>query len=238
MTDDDDDFEDLLGIDLPPAKPARRPTGRPRMTDAEKELAAHLRKNKAESAPSTESEDVLRGVTVTWLGAVFKMSRAEAAKRLVGCPAVSKTVTGQTKYLVHEAAKYLVDVNFDVEHYLRNMKATSLPNALQKAFWEAKKTRLSYQLAAGELWHSDDVMDVLGESFKRIKTTMQLWVDNLDRVQEMTPEQRDTITKMVDGLSKSLHETLIDQARENSTPNALQRDIEKEGADDVDVQLP
>lgn len=213
---EDPDILDLLG---PPKRGPGRP---PKLITAEEEDYR---------PPSLDMTDVYAGVTVGWLSKVFGMDPSDVKKRLADCPPLHRRKAGYV-YSLPIAARYLVKPVFDVQKYLSTMKASELPNGLQKDYWDAALKRQKWEENAGHLWRTEAVLEVLGEAFKNIKFSMQLWADNLDRVTGLTEEQRKLLVGMVDGLQDELYENMVRRAQEKSTPS-VRAEIKDGELDDV-----
>ena len=57
----------------------------------------------------------------------------------------------------------------------------------------------------------------MGEAFQRLKTTTQLWVDQLSETHALPVEVRKDLLSMVDGLQQDLHRTLVEMPAEKAT---------------------
>lgn len=185
-------------------------------------------------------EDVYRGVGITWLSQAFKMDPMTVKKRLVHCPALAMDRTSKV-YSLRQAAGYLVEPKVDIAAYLKAMRPNDLPPMLQDSFWSAQNKRLKWEQDAGQLWHTDDVVEVLGEAARRIRTAVTLWSDNLDRVHGLSNEQRRMLTGMCDGLLDEIHETLVDMPKSKRTSSQITQlsDMEGDQASRVeDISVP
>lgn len=198
MDDLDDDLSAL--IDGPPAPPP-----------AARALADHVRQNRMDRGDdmSFDLSDMHAGVSPGWLGKVFGMDPNTVKKRLAECPPLSRRKSGGYLYSLPQAAAYLVKPVFDVREYLKTMQPKELPVHLQKEYWDALLKRQRFEERAGELWRTDDVLEVLGEAFKALKFQTQLWSDNLDRAVGLTDEQRNLLQGMTDALQTDLHQALV-----------------------------
>lgn len=182
------------------------------------------------AAPKTlEIDDVFRGVSMTWLAQAFKMDRVTVKKRLAHCPSLSNDRTTPL-YSLRQAAAYLVEPKVDIAAYLKAMRPNDLPPLLQDSFWSAQTKRQKWEHEAGNLWQTDDVIEVLGEAARRIRTAITLWSDNLDRVHGMSNEQRVMLTGMCDGLLDEIHEALVDMPKSKRTPSQISQlnDMERD----------
>lgn len=171
--------------------------------------------------------DLHGGVTITFLAQVFGMAKHTVRKRLGDLPPLRR-VRNAPIYNFVQACSYLVEPKIDIQEYLKTIRPSELPPALHKDFWDAMNKRQKWAEAAGELWHTEDVMEVFGEVFKLIKSTSQLWVDSLDRVRELTPEQRGALVTAVDGLLDEVHTNLVRMPSESQTGN-LASQVDAEG---------
>lgn len=181
-----------------------------------------------EPAFSLDIRQVHRGVSASWLMEAFRLDRVTVRKRLADCPSIKKEGGNRPIYDFVQAAGYLVTPKLDMAKIVKSLKPEQLPNEMQKDYWDALIKKQKYELQAGELWRTEDVLETLGEVFKRIKTSMQLWVDDLDRRRGLTKEQRIELVKMVDSLQSDIHEKLVALPKSRSTPSAL-----NSGTDDV-----
>ncbi len=155
---------------------------------------------------------VYGGVSTSWLGQVFGQDPKTVKKKLGKgrCPVVGYTAQKSPLYLIHEAAGFLVKPKVDLVEYIKGLRPNDLPPMLNDAYWAAMIKRQKWQENAGELWHTDDVLRVLGDVAFMYKTTSQLWVEELDRLHSLTPELRETVTRLVDQLLESIHEELVE----------------------------
>lgn len=186
------------------------------MTDAAYDLQALV---DARSGVIDRIED---GVNVSWLAKHFHMDPSTVRKKLAGCPILQKKTSGAVYSLV-EAAAYLVRPKFDVESYVRNMKPQDLPPALQQGYWAAQVARQKWEMQAQHLWATDDVLNIFGDVFKRVKLATQLWPETLERMTGLSDEQRDILVTQIDVLLDSILTAVREYAAERSTPPSLAR---------------
>jgi hypothetical protein len=234
MTIDDPDIAELLGepstatLDGPPRRLAGRPLGAknkpkvphpalPRPRDTRADVLERLVSNRRDDdAVTMDMTDVFAGVSVGWLSKVFGMDPSDVRKRLADCPPLYKRKAGYV-YSLPIAAKFLVKPVFDVKKYLESMKPSELPAQLQKDYWDSALKRQKWEENAGHLWRTEAVLETLGETFKLIKFSMQLWADNLERVTGLTTEQKRLLVQMVDGLQDEIYQTLVTNSQNRST---------------------
>lgn len=184
--------------------------------------------------------DTLRGVTVTWLMQAFRMDRQTVKRKLARCQAIGNGVGGQPLYDFVQAASFLVKPQVDIKEYVKSLRPIDLPPYLQDQFWASQLKRQQWEQRAGHLWKTDDVMEVFGETFKRIKTSTQLWLDNLEQASSLTDDQKQALTHMVDALNDDIYQSLIAMPKARSTRSSVieMDEIENAGgsaSDDEDL---
>jgi len=92
-----------------------------------------------------------------------------------------------------------------------------------KDFWAAKKARQDYLKAAGELWHTADVVDIVSELLKIVAMGVKLIADNVECEQGLSPEQRTLITELIDEILIGAHKTVKDKFSERLSQDRLER---------------
>lgn len=211
----------------PPKDPnaPKRPRGRPPKTPAvDSDMADILGFDddtpKKMTVRSPHISEIYVGVTQTWLMQAFHMDKKTVVKKLAECPVLK--YDGSTKlYALHQAAPYLVKPKVDVHEYVMKMNPSELPNQLQDPFWSAMIKRQKWEENARQLWRSDDVLAVFGELAMTIKTRVQLWVEDIDRIHGLTGEMRTQLTQEADNLLQTIHELMIEQPTQRSTPSSV-----------------
>ena len=201
----DADIEELVG------------TPRPRRSKHDEMLEQIVQSRRAGQANGGPMvEDMMRGVTVSWLAQVFGMDPKTVKAKLADCPPLHRRKAGYV-YHLPTACQFLVKPALSPEHYIKNMKPADLPPALQQTFWDAALKKQKFEENAGQLWRTEKVREVLGSTFQTIKFTMQLWADTLERQTGLTNEQRLLLVAMVDGLQEEIYKALVAQAAEKKT---------------------
>lgn len=175
---------------------------------------------------------VAGGVSAAWLGHVFGMDKNTVKKRLSGCP-VAGMNRGTPHYLIRQAAAYLVTPKFDIEEYIKSVRAQDLPPHLNDTYWSALGKRQKVLMDAGETWDTSDVLDVFGRANIQIKSTVQLWVDEVERVQGLTDDQRAMLIRMSDGLLEDIHEIYVTEPEKCRTRSTIKEYDEAEAQDDL-----
>lgn len=177
----------------------------------------------------------MQGVTVYWLSQVFGLTPETVRKRLADV--TPESVSGKSnRYRVKDAAEVLVDPKIDIESYMKRMRPGDLPSSLQKEIWDARLKRQKWEAMAGDLWHTNDVMEVLSDVFSIIKSTIQLWPDTVERTEGLTDEQRELLVVMGDTLQDEVYQGIKKMAENKSTKSVLY-DLDKETAEEEEEDL-
>lgn len=223
----------IRGPNAPPA-PGKRRRGRPTKGEA----AAHAAKKAAELAErepdvavdglaQDEMPDATafhRPVTRTFLATVLSVEPRRLVKRLANCPIVGWTNGrgGQVPlYDFKQAISYCVEPRIDIAQWIKSQNAMSLPPAINKAFWDAERSKQMVLERAKDLWRTADVLDVLGRTALEIKSTTQLWIENLPGKATLTTEQYDALRREVAALLDDIHRKLVEMPKERQTASSL-----------------
>lgn len=162
-------------------------------------------------------QTLLQPVSITLLADVLQRDKKTVGKRLAGLAPMSHHRGNIPLYDFRQALEYLVTPRFNAAEAIKKMGTDDLPIGLQKDVWDARLKQQKWMEQAGDLWRTDDVLEVLGEAFQRLKTTTQLWIDQLSETHALPTEVRKDLTAMVDGLQKDLHQTLVEMPTERAT---------------------
>ena len=86
-----------------------------------------------------------------------------------------------------------------------------LPAPLQAQYWNAQNSKLKYKEQSGDLWRTQQVLEVLTGVFRSLTQSLRLLADRIEAQTGLTPEQRAIIErevsdKAIDMLRKRLVE--------------------------------
>ena len=165
-------------------------------------------RNRRSNAPDADTEAMIfQGCNITQLAKLFRMERRDITPKIMDIPPVGER-GGYPIYEVHEVAPYLVKPLYDVETYLRRMNFKDLPKELSKEFWNGQRAKQEYDLRAGNLWPTEDVVSVFGEAVKTLRMSLLLIPDTLSRQVGLTEAQRNVVQSSVDSILDDLANTL------------------------------
>lgn len=197
---------------------------------------AHGRRNAdAHLGVTMDVSTIMRGVNVNWLAQVFDMNPQTIKRRLRDCPVRDRKKEGYI-YDLKMAVAYLVEPVFDIDEYMKTAKIEDLPVRLQKEFWDAKNKRRQYEIEAGELWRTEQILDVFGDTFQTTKHTLALWLAEMERETGVTDEQRHFMKIRIEHLQEELYKKLIAVASNPKTKSILQEELDQEAAEEAAQQ--
>lgn len=186
--------------------------------------------------PQIEKTDLrvaLQGVSTAWLAAAFRMDNNTVKKRLVDCPEIGKGKGNSPLFDLAQAAGYLVKPKVDIRTWIKSLRPADLPSYMQSEFWDAQNKRQKFEENAGDLWRTDKVIALYAETFKLIKDTMNMWVDNIQKHEGLTPEQRKILVSEVDALQNEIYKRVAELQASRKTPSMMQ-EVEEIEADAKD----
>lgn len=169
---------------------------------------------------SLDMTDIERGVSITWLAYAFHMDKNTVKRRIAPLEPIGKKL-GHPVYAMRQAAAYLIQPKVDIAEWIKKLRPNDLPPLLQEVFWAAALKRQKWEENAGDLWRTDAILDVFGELAMSIKSQVQLWVENVDRNHNISPEIRKAITEQSDNLLAEIHKILIDAPNKKRTESQL-----------------
>lgn len=223
MTDDDD----ILGALPVPKRRGGRPKGsknRPKPAPvAAAPIVAQDDTAYWENLPADAVPDAtaMRKITRTGLATILGKEPRRLVNQLENCPAAAFTPRGDPLYDLKEALRYVVEPAPEaIASYIKSQSSTSLPPLLNKAFWEAEAAKQRVLRAAGDLWATEDVLDVLGRTAINIKDTVQLWIEALPGKATLTTEQYAALEREVGDLLDDIFQRLVDMPKERQTKPA------------------
>lgn len=161
-----------------------------------------------------------RPVGISFLAKVLDTSERVLIRKLAKCPIVARHVwQGESRplYDFKTALQYIVEPKLDIATWIKGQNAASLPNHINKTFWEGMNAKLRYMAAAKHLWHDSDVLEVLGRTAMIIKETSMLWVENLPGKADLTTEQYNALMQNVTELMDDIHNRLAEQPKLRKT---------------------
>lgn len=167
------------------------------------------------NAPDADTEAMIfQGCNITQIAKLFRMERRDVTPKIMDVPPIGER-GGYPIYAVHEVAPYLIKPLYDVETYLRRMNFKDLPKELSKEFWAGQRAKQDFDIKAGNLWETEQVVEHFGEAVKLLRMSMLLIPDTLARQAGLTEAQRNVVQSSVDGMLNDLAVALIDKFKKD-----------------------
>lgn len=149
------------------------------------------------AAPKIDyEEEFFNGMTIPRLAQLFRLDRRTVTEKLRPLRPTGER-RGAPTYHVVDAAPYLVEPIVDIEEYLQNIGPSDLPPSLQAQYWNAQNGKLKYKEQAGDLWRTQQVLEVLTSVFRSLTQSLRLLADRVEAQTGLTPEQRAIIEREV-----------------------------------------
>jgi hypothetical protein len=174
------------------------------------------------------------GATIAWLAQAFSMKPSTVKMRLADVKPLRVNERGAPIYAFADAAPKVCRVDLDDEEFekrIKRMRPQDLPPMIHAVFWDGQNKKATWEKNAKNLWHTEDVVEVLGETFKAVRQAMQLWVDDLRQEKRLTDDQAVYLQEQVDGLQDDIYHRLVRMAKSretlplSETPIDEQRDV-------------
>lgn len=173
----------------------------------------------------SDFEKVLReGATINQLAKLFDLNWELCKDRLVAhnvTPISSRS--GKPTYRVAEAARVLVDSTTPGGD---DPKAKRAAAAQEKDFWDAQLKRQKFMEQAGDLWRTEQVVEVFAGSFKQVREAVVVFLDELEHESGLPPAQIEKSKALGDMLLQGMYDRLtqmqIDTSLDHDLPDTEQ----------------
>ena len=181
---------------------------------------------------SMDIAEVYGGVSAHWLSQVFGHDKNTIKKKIA---AANLEIVGKRNggplYRIADAAAVLVKPKVDLVAYVKSLRPNDLPPMLNDAYWSAMLKRQKWEENAGDLWRTEAVLEVFGDLALSFKTTVNLWVEEVDRQESLSPGQRKILTGLADKLLEQVYEVMVEAPRKKKTASTI---IEEGGVIDME----
>lgn len=188
---------------------AKKPAGTKTVT------AAEVRTRRSNSNDIETEAMLFQGANITQLSKLFGMEKRDITPKIIDVFPVGKR-GGYDIYSVKEVAPFLVKPLYDVETYIRRMSFKDLPKELSKEFWAGQRAKQEFDIKAGNLWSTEQVIEKFGDAVKVLRMGMLLIPDTLARQAGLTEAQRTVVQSSVDSMLTDLANALIKSFEEDT----------------------
>lgn len=165
---------------------------------------------------------VYQGASLSQLVAMFKMDIRKVRAKIADLEPCGKR-GGFPIYSVKEAARYLVEPIWPIDEYVKRMNHADLPMLLRKEYWAGMRSRQLYEMAAGDLWATDKVIEHVSEILKTIAMSARLMSDGVEREAGLTVQQRAIVTRLNDEMIANANRELqkmIEKRKQDASAHA------------------
>lgn len=151
--------------------------------------------------------------TMSQLAQLFETDAKTLPKRLKTV-APKRVLKGHKMYSIREAAAFIVRPGYEIEEFIRQMSPQELPPLLLKEFWNGQKARLAFEKELGNLWPTEQIVEVVGELENTLRMALLLVTDGVEREEGVTDGQREIIKRMMDGAIETVRTTIEDRFKD------------------------
>lgn len=175
---------------------------------------------------------IYQGASVPQLAEIFRMKAPDVMRKIGDLRSIGVGRQNNPLYELREAAARLIRVPVTpemIDAYMRRINGRDLPPILNKLYWEGKLSRDRYLERSNELWFTEDVIRVAGESFQSVRMSIMLLPDVLREEAGLNERQFKLAQRIVDESLEGCRVRLIADLRK---PNQV-----RSGPDDEDGPL-
>lgn len=185
----------------------------------------NIRKASTAVFGSQAVEDLLlEGLNIRQAAAVFHIHNVEMGNliRKANIQPIG-TRNGVNVYSIPDLASVCVSPVWTDKQWEDVMHKGHFPEKLKKDFWASRTYRLKYLREAGEYWHTSEVINAVSEMNKTFAMGVKLIPDALERLTTLTPEQKSTVTELLDDVMRGIYKTVQETFGENLEKERLER---------------
>lgn len=175
-----------------------------------------------------ESKSMLyQGVSMAQVCTIFGMDLRDVQLKLNGRVQPCGVRSGYPIYQIKDVAPYLVKPPYDIDEFIQRMSIADLPTILRKEYWAGMRSRQLFEKEAAELWPTADVVDMVTTLFKTVRMSMLLTREAVERETELTPRQREIITRIIDNTLEETYAKTVKKFSEAKS-DAQSADLQSE----------
>lgn len=145
------------------------------------------------------------GVSISTLAELFHLDKRKVSKLIAGVEPAGERKGFPIYRIADVAPRLTVPSEQQLMETLRRMPMQKLPVQLQKEFWDAARSRQTYEENAKDLWRTEVVVTAFTDLLKTVRTSITLMQDMVARETELTEKQRQLIEGAADSLLEDLH---------------------------------
>jgi hypothetical protein len=128
------------------------------------------------------------------------------------------------------AMSYLIAPKGNIEDWFSQQNAASLPPYVNKMFWDSAHQRNRVMLASNDLWHTEDVLLVLGRVAMTVRQEAKLWIEDLPEKDQLSELQYNALIDATNRLVDTIRQTLVEMPRSTLSMTAhIKSELESSG---------
>lgn len=164
--------------------------------------------------------------TMSQIAQMFETDPKTLPQRMKGVIPAGKR-NGYKVYKIKEAAGRLVKPGYEIEDFIRQMSPQELPPLLNKEFWNGQRARQAYEKEMGNLWPTEDVVELFSTLCQGVRQTLILVIDDIEREEGFTDGQRKAFRRITDSAILMMQEKITDTFQDHYAQRDAQRDKPK-----------
>jgi len=205
-----EDFEDLLGGEPEPTERPRTPLNQ-RPPRGVKLVDSEIDDDKQVRFDTPLDSEFIRPVPAAFIAGVFGKQTKQIAKRLARCPIVARKRWGGREVPMYDfvtAMSYLVEPKGNIDEWFAQQNQASLPPIVSKAYWDSAHQRNRVMRSANDLWHTEDVMVIMGRVALMIKEESRQWIEDMPGKDQLNDDQYNALVESVNELQDRIRERM------------------------------
>lgn len=164
--------------------------------------------------------------TLAQIARLFETDAKTLPQRMKGIVPSGKR-NGYKVYKIKEAAGRIVKPSYEIEDYIRQMSPQELPPLLNKEFWNGQRARQAYEKEMGNLWPTEDVVELFSTLCQGVRQTLILVTDDIEREEGFTDGQRKAFRRITDAAIVTMQEKITETFQDHYAQRDAQRDKPK-----------
>lgn len=175
-------------------------------------------KTRANSMDEDSKAIIYDGANLSQLCKIFRMDRRNMSEKLHNVPPKGER-HGFPIWEIADVAPHIVKPIYEIEEYIKRMHHNDLPKHLTKEYWAGLRSRQEYLLKEGDLWPTDKVLAKFSEVLKRLRMSILLTRDAVERDTILSTVQRDRMTQLIDGALNDAADSLLAEFADDEDDN-------------------
>lgn len=167
-------------------------------------------------AEAEKDTNVLSGVTISTLAAMFRMDRRSVVDKIAGIKPCGER-RGAKIYRIYDVAPVLVRPEGDFEATIRRMRPNDIPPLVQKEYWNGLNARAKFLENEGQLWRTDKVFEAISTVLKFVRMQLLLMPDTIEKMTVLSDRQRAELQGLIDKTLSTLREQILKEFEGNVT---------------------